>query len=172
MFDSTIIPDKSLIGRLIKVTFRLVPRSAVVPILTGPARGMKWRVGSSNHGCWLGMYERKKQRCLASVCKPGDVLYDVGANVGIYSLIGARCGAKVFAFEPVPENIRLLRSHVDLNRLSDVTIVPYALADECGTLSFQLNGSSEGKLDRSGGLTVQVTTLDEFCKSHPERSNL
>src|SRR3954447_13607527 len=38
-----------------------------------------------------------------AMLKPGDVAFDVGANVGVWSLLAARRGARVHAFEPVPE---------------------------------------------------------------------
>lgn len=65
----------------------------------------------------------------------GDVLYDVGANVGSYSLIAASLGANVYAFEPVPTNFRSLARNVDLNRLgSKITVLPIALSDDVGLL--------------------------------------
>jgi FkbM family methyltransferase len=62
----------------------------------------------------------------------GDVLVDVGANVGLYSLCAARFrGVRVFAFEPESQNFALLNVNIHRNDLQD-SIVAYcvALADE------------------------------------------
>lgn len=50
----------------------------------------------------------------------GDVLFDVGANIGVYTLYAAKCrGIKVYAFEPSPFNYATLCRNIVLNQLSD-----------------------------------------------------
>lgn len=61
----------------------------VVPVLQGSLRGRKWIVGSSNHGCWLGSYEWKKQRLFTRTVSSGDVVFDIGAHVGFYTLLAS-----------------------------------------------------------------------------------
>lgn len=65
--------------------------------------------------------------------KPGDVLYDIGANVGAYSLVAAAVAkgeCLVFAFEPHAATYLALVENVQLNRRSDcVTALPIALGD-------------------------------------------
>lgn len=62
--------------------------------------------------------------------EPGSVLYDIGANVGIYTIYAARRGIRVFAFEPESQNYAILNRNVYLNGLSDrVTCLNVALAD-------------------------------------------
>src|SRR5215470_15404241 len=51
---------KISIGPVIAPIARLVPDAAVVPILSGPARGILWQVGSGMMNFWLGTYEREK----------------------------------------------------------------------------------------------------------------
>src|SRR5439155_21100969 len=85
--------SKSLLGKAMRLPLRLIPRGAVVPILSGPARGVKSTVGSPTHGTWLGIYERTKQQLFQRSIRPGSVVFDMGAHAGIYSLIGARTGA-------------------------------------------------------------------------------
>ena len=50
-------------------------------------RGVKWIAASGNHGCWLGSYEYTKQKAFAVTVRRGDAVYDIGANVGFYSLL-------------------------------------------------------------------------------------
>jgi FkbM family methyltransferase len=59
--------------------------------------------------------------------KPGDIVWDVGANVGLYACYAAKAGARVLAFEPSGLNFGLLVAHVELNGLGDL-IAPYCLA--------------------------------------------
>jgi FkbM family methyltransferase len=72
----------------------------------------------------------------------GSIVWDIGANVGLYSCYAAKCGGcKVFAFEPSVFNLELLARNIFLNKLTDtVTIVPLPLS-ECVTAS-KLNMTS------------------------------
>jgi FkbM family methyltransferase len=62
----------------------------------------------------------------------GSVLWDIGANVGLYTCFAARArGCRVFAFEPSVFNLELLARNIFLNELTDkVAIVPLPLSEE------------------------------------------
>ena len=83
------ISNRSVAGRLLRLPLALIPPALAMPVLQGPLRGYRWIVGSSNHGCWLGSYEYAKQRLFAQMVRSGDVVFDVGANVGFYTLLAA-----------------------------------------------------------------------------------
>ncbi len=103
------ISNRSLAGRALRIPLRLIPANAPVPILQGPLRGKLWVKGSSDNGCWLGSFEHDKQRLMSSMLQPGDTMFDVGANVGYYTLLAShRVGpdGRVIAFEPLPANVR------------------------------------------------------------------
>ena len=57
----------------------------------------------------------------------GSVLWDVGANIGLYTLYAAKRNINVLSFEPIPENYRLLCENVRLNALGNL-VSPFALA--------------------------------------------
>jgi FkbM family methyltransferase len=62
--------------------------------------------------------------------KPGETLFDVGANVGLYSLYAAARGARVFAFEPESQNYALLNRNIFLSAQTErVTALNVALSD-------------------------------------------
>lgn len=63
--------------------------------------------------------------------RPSDTLWDVGANVGLYSLYAAKRGCQVLAFEPESQNYALLMENIALNRLP-VIASNVALTDHCG----------------------------------------
>lgn len=61
---------------------------------------------------------------------PGEILHDVGANIGIYSLYAARRGIHVYAYEPVPLNYYKLCCNVRLNKFENLVPVCAAISDE------------------------------------------
>jgi FkbM family methyltransferase len=155
----------SLPGRLVRFPLKLIPPDLALPVLQGPLRGQKWIVGSHLHGCWLGSYEWKMQRRMVQEVRRGSVFFDVGANVGFYSLLAAlRVGAgRVYAFEPLPANIRFLRHHLEINHIRNVEVLEVAISDQPGTTAFASESTrAMGKLEAGGSLTVQVATLDQL----------
>jgi FkbM family methyltransferase len=138
----------------------------VVPVLQGPLRGKRWIVGSATHGCWLGTYERQKSRAFGEAVRPGMVVFDLGANVGFYTLLAAaKTGndGRVYAFEPLPRNVAFLRRHLAHNGFNNVAIVEAAVSDAPGTAAFEEGSNScQGRLGDSGRLTVPTVTLDQM----------
>lgn len=55
----------------------------------------------------------------------GSVFYDVGANIGLYTMLAAKQGLRVFAFEPEGQNFALLVRNLALNRISKESVVAY-----------------------------------------------
>jgi FkbM family methyltransferase len=154
--------DKPL-GKLIRRPLAAIPKATKVRVLRGPLRGARWIAGASTHGCWLGTYERAFQSFFFAVVPKGGVVWDVGANVGFYSLLAARKAARVIAFEPLPENLSYLRQHVELNGLQErVQIFPVAASDHDGSGLFSVvpGNRSEGSLRPYGKLRVQTMRLD------------
>jgi FkbM family methyltransferase len=83
-----------------------------------------------------GVWEPYETSLLLGLLRPGAVFVDVGANVGYFSILAASVvGAEgaVFAFEPDPDNFRLLQANALLNGLEQrITTVQAALSDEAG----------------------------------------
>lgn len=151
-----------------RVPLRLLPDGVQVPILQGPIHGKRWITGSSNHGCWLGTYELQKARRLVAQVRSGMTCFDIGANVGYYTLLlSALAGhtGKVLSFEPLPANLELLRRHASINHCSNVQIFDLALSDFNGSAAFEVRDNrSTGRLSELGRLTVPCATLDRLFK--------
>jgi FkbM family methyltransferase len=105
--------------------------------------------------------------------QPGEVLYDVGANIGVYTLVAAIAvpGARVVAFEPGPANFAALCANLDLNLVADRVIpVPVALGDRPRAAWFGdealVPGASAaiGHFDRDAALTGFVDRLDDVIE--------
>jgi FkbM family methyltransferase len=130
-------------------------------------RGMRWIVGSHLHGCWLGSYEWKTQRLLTARVKSGGVFYDIGANVGFYSLLASRLIApgRVYAFEPLPANLVYLRKHLELNRIKNVEVTQMAICDHVGVAQFQTEETrAMGRIEANGNLSVRTSTVDALLE--------
>jgi FkbM family methyltransferase len=136
-----------------------------VRVLMGNLRGKRWIVGSAIHRCWLGFYEYEKQKLISREVRPGSVFWDVGANVGFYSLLASKLvgSGKVFAFEPAPRNLSYLRKHLTLNRVRNVEVLAIAVCDKNGSSRFETEESGlMGHLSGEGGITVPTATLDSL----------
>ena len=159
----------TFLGRILRLPLSLVPKTAVVPILQGPLRGKRWIVGSGIHRLWLGSYEPMKMAVAAELTSPGAIVFDIGANVGIYTLLfSARSGrsGRVVAFEPSPRNVAYLKQHLALNDASNVEVVEAAVSDAVGRSSFDSAGNScAGRLHSDGDFLVRTTTIDQFVAS-------
>lgn len=92
-----------------------------------------------------GGYETEDIRMFCSLVREGDAVMDVGANIGLYSLALSRAvGAhgSVIAVEPDPDNVRILNENLSANSCSNVTVLPFALSDQEGTINlFQVDGN-------------------------------
>ncbi len=144
---------------------RLLPKGATVAVLQGPLRGARWTIGALNHGCWLGSFEIARQRAFVRLARAGDCVYDIGANVGFYSLLAARLvgpTGRVIAIEPLPRNLEDLRRHLVLNHVSNVTVVAAAVMDRDGTVRMHVPSPSEAYVDAAGSGDVRAVRLDDL----------
>ncbi len=104
--------------------------------------------------------------------RKGDVFFDVGAHIGRYTmLVAKRVGplGSVIAIEPEPDNFRLLRANIDLNRLENCITVQRAIADRGGYADLHLMHFSGWHTINQGvklkTIRVRVSTLDDlFCE--------
>ena len=140
-----------------------------MPILRGRLKGKKWIVGSGTHGCWLGIYERTKAEAFGDKLQRGSVVFDIGAHVGFYTLLASQCvgpQGKVFAFEPLPANLRFLNEHLRLNRVSNVSVIEAAVSDAGGVACFEEGRTtSTGRLSERGRVRVATVSLDDMVSS-------
>lgn len=117
-----------------------------------------------------------------SKMKPGEVLYDVGANMGQYALIAAKRGLTVHAFEPESQNFALLMRNIIINDLGDrITAWPLCLSDDMQLDTFHVQSLQAGGSCSSFGEEVNFhlqpkkypvhqgsisIRLDAFADSH------
>jgi len=155
--------------RLFRGILDLIPRRAILPVLSGPLRGARWIVGAHTHGCWIGTYEREVQHVFRQYVLPGMVVYDIGANAGFFSLLAARLvkpDGHVYAFEPLPANLAYLRHHVELNGAANVTVTSFAVGEHDGEQLLACgNGRPFARLHDDGAIVVKVVSLDTATRN-------
>ncbi len=119
-----------------------------------------------------GNYENKLIAIFQALARPGDTIIDVGANIGIYSIIGSKVvgdKGRIYAFEPEPGNYNLLKHNLQLNSCSNVKPIQKAVGEKKGKLSLFLAKNSTGThslINKSnheveGEIEVDVVSLDK-----------
>jgi FkbM family methyltransferase len=135
--------------------------------------GLRFDAGGANPGYALGTTEPLVQEALAGLLRPADVFYDIGANVGFFTILGAHMvgpGGRVFAFEPLPENAVALRRNAALNGFDHVTLIEAAVSHAAGTATlFTAAEPTWAKLATPGDaqatertVTVRLVTIDDL----------
>jgi len=72
--------------------------------------------------------------------KAGEVLYDIGANIGQYSVFAAHLGVKVFAFEPESQNFAILMRNIMMNNMQDrIVPFPFCIGETCKVDTLRLS---------------------------------
>ena len=164
------IKRSSIVGKGLRNILNLVPKNAVVRVLQGSLKGKKWIVGSGTHGYWLGSYEYEKQKIFYNNIHIKDVVYDIGANVGFYTLLASSLvGSKgyVYAFEPFPDNVKFLKKHIELNKIKNVSIIEAAVGNQNRNVFFKTGDDNfSGRIDNSGEITVSSISLDSFISEN------
>jgi FkbM family methyltransferase len=126
--------------------------------------------------------EEAQYKAMSLLIRPGDVVFDVGAHVGRYSVfVSSLVGPKgiVYAFEPVPDTYWMLRETLALNRCENVVAIEKAMCDKVeavmmnlfesqysawNTMGQPLMTTPDGKrVAPSKSIAVPSDTIDHFC---------
>jgi FkbM family methyltransferase len=124
-----------------------------------------------------GFFEREVNAFIRSALKPGEVFFDIGANVGCYTLQAAGLvgpQGRVFSFEPDPQVFEILQANIGLNSLAQVHALNLALGNRAGTLPFYRAAAGPfanalGSVHRSswhdggGAVNVKMDQLDDVA---------
>jgi hypothetical protein len=115
-------------GWIHRVSHKLLPSDERVwtRVRDGPAKGI-WLEVSPRTGqdYAYGRVEYAVQQVLSENLRPGMVFYDLGANIGLFSLLGARlvkATGKIFSFEPDHETACRLRRNIEKNEFQNIRV--------------------------------------------------
>jgi len=120
----------------------------------GDGAGLKLQL-PQNLDYLTGTSEMPVQQALAGQLRPGGVFYDVGANVGFFSLLAAkRLGPTgcVCSFEPVAENAASVRQNAKINRFDNIKVFELAIGRTSGTAELLLT-------DWDGGGSLSISAV-------------
>lgn len=120
-------------------------------------------------------YEGHSTSLWGQMCRKADLILDIGAQVGIYSILAAdiATNAQVHAFEPLPENYSILSSNIESSGYKDrIHAHQMALSNASGETQMVVRGASGSTLEQNfwldtpslNQITVQVDTLDSWLK--------
>jgi FkbM family methyltransferase len=158
----------NLVARLLKRIGLMSPGTIVV----GPGRGLHFDPGPSNSDYASGDNELPVQQALEENLRANSVFYDVGANVGFLTVLGARLvgpHGKVYAFEPVASNAAYVRMNARANGFAQVEVIEKAVSNRSGQGQLNLANYSGGAAlasveappDANGSQAVDLVTIDE-----------
>jgi len=117
----------------------------------------------------------KEPECLVWIksFSPHDVFFDVGANVGVYSLFAASLYPEmtIIAFEPMPANYQALKENVALNGFN-ISCFQWAIGNRCGKAYLSVPdpepGKSGAQMSREkSGVRVPIASIDAFMETDP-----
>jgi FkbM family methyltransferase len=124
-----------------------------------------------------GVFEEKATAAVKRLVGRGDFVFDVGANIGYYSVLLSRLvgrDGKVFSFEPTERYADVLEMNLEANRTDNVAMFRMGLSNRMRRAEIQI-GESSATLHPPGGKPLQsrelieLTTLDRFVDRHAPR---
>jgi FkbM family methyltransferase len=121
------------------------------------------------HIFFYGEYEKRESRFVSHILKSGDVFFDVGANIGYYSMLASSRGCAVHAFEPVPSTYERLKANAELNRY-EWTCQNMGVSDQCGEIKIFMspdtigNNSADIVYDPDDYVLCEMETIDNYCE--------
>lgn len=140
--------------------------------------GEEWRMAA--YHTFRGVMEPGLIRRFQTLVKPGMVVVDVGANIGIFTLYAARLLAgrgQIYSFEPTPRTFRILRDNVQVNGFLELGLIQLhqsAVSDRAGQAAFVVfpeNGGHNTLFDDGGAaarrIEVPTIRLDDVLAGEP-----
>ena len=124
---------------------------------------------------FTGVWEKEVTSLIKVITKQGMVFVDIGANIGYFTLLGAKLvgkTGKVFAFEPDVNNYALLTKNIELNMYDNVALANKAVTNRVNTANLFIDTENSGnhKLWASSKeqeqVSVGTTSIDSFLESY------
>jgi len=127
-------------------------------------------------GYIYGNWEPAATQAILSHAKRGMCAFDIGAHLGYYSLLLAKCVGpvgRVVSFEPSPVNLRTLQRNILINNLDNVELINLAVFSKSGMIEMSVSPTDTASGDwsisrRANGDSIQVETIsiDQFCEAN------
>ena len=127
-------------------------------------QGLRVRLPASSRQSWVaaftGAYDEKQIELLASHVRPGSVVLDIGASLGLYTVQLAErvraIGARVVAVEPIPANVDIIRENIAKNGLGAyASVLQIGLGIEATLVTMRIERGGSGNATVSTGVDEQ-----------------
>lgn len=122
-----------------------------------------------------GIREKESTKNIYDEINEGDIVIDIGANIGYYLLMESKIvgkNGKVYGIEPVPRNFEMMSKNVEINAYSNIELFKFAIGDKAEVsrinISDKCNWSSMIYLENADVIKtvdVDVIRLDDFIKN-------
>jgi FkbM family methyltransferase len=159
---------KDFARSIIRPFASLLPTGMVVPIVAGPLKGKLWIIGAqlgASKGISTIFYQGEPAQVdyAIKILDNNKICFDIGANVGFYTLLFSQYAKEVYAFEPLPRNLRYLVRLIEINKITNAKIIPCAISESSRIGRFsEADNPALGALSDDGNALVLVTTCDQF----------
>ena len=115
-------------------------------------------------------WEPFETNLIEKLVQKGDIVLDIGANIGFYTLILSKLvgkKGKVYAFEADPSNFKLLKKNIEVNNCENVILINKAVSNKKEDVNFYIKDSNTGGNSMFKGvgveeLKVKAINLDEY----------
>jgi len=106
-----------------------------------------------------GSYEFKIRKLIEKLVRRGDVIIDIGAHIGKYSILASKINpdARIYAIEPERDNFKLLNKNIWLNKIKNVFPIKVALSDKKGVARLY-----KCKINKGGHSMKIIENLENF----------
>jgi FkbM family methyltransferase len=134
------------------------------------------------------VHEEETTALFRQIVKPGDVVLDLGANIGYFTVLAAKAigpGGRVFSFEPEPTNFRYLTKNIEINGFDNVFAFQKAVSDSLGTTQLfvcdydsghhtinrydGIRAYSRGRHSEVHSISIDTVTIDQFLDGKTDR---
>lgn len=177
---------KSLVGSKLapsarRLVNRFYPAGLSIFPLAAPLEGYRMRLNwRSSKALVFGTYESEVVHLLLEMVQPDWLVLDVGAHVGYFALLLAKLvgpRGKVVAFEPCPENFRVLEENVSINNCQNIVLENRAVAAATGAMTLRSNDNDQLTFTTSLAhgrpmIDVETVSLDDYVSELHEQINL
>jgi FkbM family methyltransferase len=150
---------------------RLLPGAALVPFVDDAVLLVEPGMAGATGVVYVGLPEFEDMAFVLHFLRPADLLLDIGANVGVYSVLAAAvCGARAMAIEPVPSTFARLSANLRVNGIEiRVDAKNVGVASHAGTLTFTSMDDTVNRVvvtadsATEATVAVEVTTVDALA---------